>query len=173
MKAVRKRRLILIGLVLAAVVVAVVLSLFALQRNVTYMFSPTEVDAGKAPAGSTFRLGGIVKENSVKHVQDSLKVDFVVTDRFHQMPVVYTGILPDLFREGQSVITTGHMQDGTFVATQVLAKHDETYMPPEVAEAIKKAEKAGRAHAEARDEALDGMDKAVSTTGAAAGTGSK
>jgi len=167
MKAVRKRRLILIGLVLAAVVVAVGLSLFALQRNVTYMFSPTEVDAGKAPTGNTFRLGGIVKEGSVKHIQDTLKVDFVVTDRFHQMPVVYKGILPDLFREGQSVVATGHVRDGTFVATQVLAKHDETYMPPEVAKAIKKAEKAGRAHAEARDKAVKAAGKTVSKTGGA------
>lgn len=171
MKAVRKRRLIIIGLVLAAVVVAVGLSLFALQNNVTYMFSPTEVDAGKAPAGSTFRLGGIVKEGSVERVHGTLKTDFVVTDRFHQMPVVYKGILPDLFREGQSVITTGRVQNGTFVATQVLAKHDETYMPPEVARAIKKAEKTGRAHAQARDEAIETAGKAVSKSGDA-GVGS-
>ncbi|HET6586144.1 MAG TPA: cytochrome c maturation protein CcmE [Oleiagrimonas sp.] len=154
MNAVRKRRLIIIGLVLAAAIVAAGLTLFALQNNVTYLFSPTEVDAGKAPANRSFRLGGIVEEGSVKRSKDSLKVDFVVTDRFHNMPVQYTGILPDLFREGQSIITTGHMQNGTFVATQVLAKHDETYMPPQVADAIKKAEKAGRAHAEARDAAL-------------------
>ncbi len=163
MKAVRKRRLIVIGLVLGAAVVAAGLVVFALQRNMTYLFSPTEVDAGKAPEQATFRLGGIVKEGSVKRSGDSLEVDFVITDRFHQMPVEYTGILPDLFREGQSVVTTGHMQDGRFVATQVLAKHDETYMPPEVADAIRKAEKAGRAHARARDAALK-------STGAATGT---
>ncbi|HET7664045.1 MAG TPA: cytochrome c maturation protein CcmE, partial [Rhodanobacteraceae bacterium] len=98
MKAVRKRRLIVIGLVLAAAVVAAGLTLFALQNNMTYLFSPTEVDAGKAPASGSFRLGGIVEEGSVKRSKDSLKVDFVVTDRFHNMPVEYTGILPDLFR---------------------------------------------------------------------------
>ncbi|HEX7339220.1 MAG TPA: cytochrome c maturation protein CcmE [Rhodanobacteraceae bacterium] len=165
MNAVRKRRLIIVGLVLAAVAVAVALSMFALQRNVTYMFSPTEVDAGKAPVGSTFRLGGIVEEGSIKHVKGTLKVDFVVTDRFHDMPVVYTGILPDLFREGQSVVTTGHMRGDRFVATQVLAKHDETYMPPEVAADIKKAEKAGRAHAEARAKALKTADENAGGTG--------
>ena len=156
MNAVRKRRLIITGLVLAAAAVATVLIVFALQRNVTYLFSPTEVDAGKVPAQATFRLGGIVKEGSVKRSGDSLKVDFVITDRFHDMPVQYTGILPDLFRQGQSIVTTGHMQGHTFVATKVLAKHDETYMPPEVADAIKKAEAAGRAHSKAgtRDSGL-------------------
>ncbi len=165
MNAVRKRRLVIVALVAAAAAVAAVLVTFALQRNMTYMFSPTEVDAGKAPVGSQFRLGGIVKEGTVKHVKGTLKVDFVVTDRFHDMPVVYTGILPDLFRQGQSVVTTGHMHDGTFVATKVLAKHDETYMPPEVAKAIKKAEKAGRAHAEARYKAVQGTAQAAAGTG--------
>ncbi len=170
MNAVRKRRLIVIGLVLAAAAVAGVLTVFALQRNMTYLFSPTEVDAGKAPAGSTFRLGGIVKEGSVKRSGDSLEVDFVITDRFHSMPVVYTGILPDLFRQGQSVVTTGHMQGNTFVASKVLAKHDETYMPPEVADAIKKAEKAGRAHAQERDAALNAA-KTANHAGKPSGAG--
>lgn len=142
MNPVRKRRLIIIGLVLAAAAVAAVLGIFALQRNVTYLYSPTEVGAGDSPEHGQFRLGGVVKEGTVKRAGDSLKVDFVVTDRFHDMPVVYTGILPDLFREGQSIVATGHMDDGTFVANNVLAKHDETYMPPEVADAIQKAEQA-------------------------------
>ncbi len=150
MNVVRKRRIIVICLVLAATLVAVGLAVFALQRNMTYLFSPTEVDAGKSPHDSTFRLGGIVKEGSVKRSDDSLQVDFAVTDRFHTMPVVYDGILPDLFRQGQSVIVTGHMHDGTFVASKVLAKHDETYMPPSVADAIKKAEQAKKAQ-QARD----------------------
>jgi cytochrome c-type biogenesis protein CcmE len=161
MNAVRKRRLIIVSMVLGAAVVAAGIALFALQRNMTYLFSPSEVDAGSAPAGAAFRLGGIVKEGSVKRSGNSLKVDFVITDRFHSMPVVYDGILPDLFRQGQSVVTTGHMQGNTFVATKVLAKHDETYMPPEVADAIKKAEESGRAHAEARDASLKATAKAA------------
>lgn len=145
MNVVRKRRIIVICLVLAAAVVATGMIVFALQRNVTYLFSPTEVDAGKSPPRTTFRLGGIVKEGSVKRSDSSLQVDFAVTDRFHTMPVVYTGILPDLFRQGQSVIATGHMQHGVFIANKVLAKHNETYMPPAVADAIKKAEQAKKA----------------------------
>jgi cytochrome c-type biogenesis protein CcmE len=141
----RKRRLVVIVLVIAAAAVAIGLTVFALQQNMTYLYSPSEVQAGKAPQTAKFRLGGVVKDGSVKRDGASLKVDFVVTDRFHDMPVEYTGILPDLFREGQSVITEGRMHDGEFVADQVLAKHDETYMPREVADAIQKAEVAGRA----------------------------
>ncbi len=141
----RKRRLIVVSLILAAVVVAVGLSVFALQKNITYLYSPSEVMAGKAPVHARFRLGGVVKKHSVHHDPDSLKVTFIVTDRFHDMPVIYKGILPDLFRVGQSVITTGHMDHGHFEASTVLAKHDSTYMPPEVADAIKKAREAGRA----------------------------
>lgn len=156
MNAVRKRRLIIVGFVFAAIAVAVTLAIFALQRNVTYLFTPTEVSAGQAPTSNQFRLGGIVQEGSVKHVKGSMKVHFIVTDRFHSMPVVFTGILPNLFREGQSIVTTGHEHDGTFMANDVLAKHDETYMPPQVAAAIKKAEEEGRAHAEARVKAAGG-----------------
>ena len=135
----RKRRLIAIALILAAVGIASVLSVLALQQNMTYLFSPTEVLAGHTPASANFRLGGVVLEHSVKHDSASLKVDFAVTDRFHDMAVEYTGILPDLFREGQSIVATGKMENGHFVAQQVLAKHDETYMPKEVADAIAKA----------------------------------
>ena len=106
------------------------------------LYSPTEVEAGHAPESARFRLGGVVLEGSIQRASDSLKVDFVVTDRFKQMPVEYTGILPDLFREGQSVVATGSRQGGRFVATEVLAKHDETYMPKEVADAIAKAKTA-------------------------------
>ncbi len=138
----RKRRLILISLVLAAVAVAAGLTALALQQNMTYLYSPTEVGAGHAPADARFRLGGVVLENSIQRAGDSLKVDFVVTDRFKEMPVEYTGILPDLFREGQSIVATGAMHGNRFVATEVLAKHDETYMPKEVADAIAKAKTA-------------------------------
>jgi cytochrome c-type biogenesis protein CcmE len=138
----RKRRLIVISLVLAAVAIAAVLTALALQQNMTYLFSPSEVEDGHAPKDARFRLGGVVEEHSIKRSGDSLKVDFVVTDRFQTIPVEYTGILPDLFREGQSVVATGAMQSGRFVATEVLAKHDETYMPPEVADAIAKAKAA-------------------------------
>jgi cytochrome c-type biogenesis protein CcmE len=135
----RRRRLIVISLVLAAVAVAAGLTVLALQQNMTYLYSPSEVAEGHAPAGARFRLGGVVLEHSVKRASDSLRVDFTVTDRFRDMPVQYTGILPDLFREGQSIVATGAMQDGRFLATEVLAKHDETYMPPEVRDAIEKA----------------------------------
>jgi cytochrome c-type biogenesis protein CcmE len=140
----RKRRLIVISLVLAAVIVAAGLTVMALQQNMTYLFSPSEVHEGHAPGDARFRLGGVVEEHSLQRASDSLKVDFVVTDRFKTIPVEYTGILPDLFREGQSVVATGAMHDGRFVATEVLAKHDETYMPKEVADAIAKAKAKSR-----------------------------
>jgi len=113
----RKRRLIAISLILAAVGVAAGLTALALQQNMTYLYSPTEIAAGHAPADARFRLGGVVLEQSIKRASDSLKVGFVVTDRFKEMPVEYTGILPDLFREGQSIVATGTLKDGRFVAT--------------------------------------------------------
>ncbi|HEY8010035.1 MAG TPA: cytochrome c maturation protein CcmE [Rudaea sp.] len=138
----RKRRLIAVALILAAVAVATILTVTALSQNMTYLFSPTEVLAGKAPPGASFKLGGVVLENSLRRDPASLTVDFTVTDRFHETPVEYTGILPDLFREGQSVIATGKMDNGRFLAREVLAKHDESYMPKEVADAIAKAKAA-------------------------------
>jgi cytochrome c-type biogenesis protein CcmE len=138
----RKRRLIAFSLVLIAVAIATTLTVFALGKYQTYLFSPTEVLAGKVPADATFKLGGVVLEHSVKRDANSLKIDFTVTDRFHEMPVEYTGILPDLFREGQSIIATGTLSNGRFAAREVLAKHDETYMPKEVADAIAKAKTA-------------------------------
>jgi cytochrome c-type biogenesis protein CcmE len=138
----RKRRLIAVALILLAVGVAAALTVTALSRNMTYLFSPTETLAGKAPPGASFKLGGVVLEHSIQRDPTSLKVDFVVTDRFKQIPVEYTGILPDLFREGQSVIATGKMQGDRFLAREVLAKHDESYMPKEVADAIAKAKAA-------------------------------
>jgi len=138
----RQRRLIVVSLIVLAVAIAATLTVFALQQNMTYLFSPSEVHDGHAPKDARFRLGGVVEEHSVRRAGDSLRVDFVVTDRFQTIPVEYTGILPDLFREGQSIVATGSINGDRFVATEVLAKHDETYMPPEVADAIAKAKAA-------------------------------
>ena len=136
----RRRRLIVISLILVAVAIAAMLTVFALQQNMTYLFSPSEVHEGRAPNDARFRLGGVVEEHSVKR-GDSLEVEFVVTDRFQTIPVVYTGILPDLFREGQGVVAEGKLDGkGMFIADTVLAKHDENYMPKEV------ADKMGAAH---------------------------
>jgi cytochrome c-type biogenesis protein CcmE len=137
----RTRRLWLIGLVLLGAGAAVALTLGALNQNIQHFFSPSDIADGKAPDGRTFRLGGVVREGSVGRSAENLKVSFVVTDRFRDQPVEFTGILPDLFREGQSVVTTGALDTGrgVFVAREVLAKHDENYMPKEVAEAIAKA----------------------------------
>ena len=144
MNPVRKRRLIITLLIVGAVAIAAGISIFALQQNMTYLYSPTEVDQGKSPENHAFRLGGIVEEGSVKRVSGTLTTHFILTDRFQSIPVTYTGILPDLFRAGQSTITTGEMVNGTFVATQVLAKHDATYMPPQVKQAIAKAKEENR-----------------------------
>lgn len=132
----RKRRLWMAVLVLMAASIGGSLILWALQSNVTYLHSPTEVAMGKVPEDARFRLGGIVSEGSVARVPGSLEMSFMITDRFHEFPVVYDGILPDMFQEATSVIATGRIQDGRLVADQILAKHDENYMPIEVADAI-------------------------------------
>ena len=136
----KHRRLLFtaIGITLLAAAVALVLS--ALEENIVFFHLPSDVAAAKAPTGRTFRLGGLVAEDSVERSAGSTTVAFTVTDGAADIRVQYTGILPDLFREGQGVVTEGKLNaDGTFVATEVLAKHDETYMPPEVAEALKKS----------------------------------
>lgn len=138
----RKRRLLFVLLGLAAVSVATALVLNALQGNVTFFFSPSQIQAGEAPRHAAFRLGGLVEPGSVRRtvVGKSLDVHFVVTDGAHSVPVRYRGLLPDLFREGKGVVAAGRLQDGQgFVATEVLAKHDENYMPPEAAAALKAA----------------------------------
>ena len=136
----RKRRLTIVLLVAAAAVVAVGLIVFALQQNMNYLFTPSQVQTGQANAYKTFRLGGMVKSGSIQRSSDSLKVTFTVVDASGTMPVEYTGILPDLFREGQGIVVHGALTGGgQFTADEVLAKHDEKYMPPEVAAAIKKA----------------------------------
>lgn len=138
MNPVRKRRLIFVALLLLAAAAAAVFIAMALQENINYLHSPSEVRNGNAPESSTFRLGGVVCEGSIKRTDGSLQVRFSVTDRIRQVPVVFSGILPDMFKEGTSVIASGHMQNGEFAATEVLAKHDETYMPKEVADAMAK-----------------------------------
>jgi cytochrome c-type biogenesis protein CcmE len=144
----RRRRLILVIGILAGVSVAGALALSAFRQNVTFFFDPSQVAAGKVPSGERFRLGGMVTEGSVHRDPGSLEVRFVVTDFSHNVPVSYTGVLPDLFREGAGVVAHGRLRgDGTFVADEVLAKHDEKYMPPEVARSLK------RRHGESRTEA--------------------
>jgi cytochrome c-type biogenesis protein CcmE len=135
----RKRRLTIVLLVVAAAVVAVALIVFALQQNMNYLFTPSQVQTGQANSYKTFRLGGMVKAGSIQRSSDSLQVTFTVVDASGSMPVEYTGILPDLFRDNQSVIATGHMDNARFIATEVLAKHDETYMPKELKDAMAKA----------------------------------
>ncbi len=136
----KHRRLIFVGIGIVLLAAAVGLVLSALEENIVFFHSPSDVAAAKAPTGRTFRLGGLVAEDSVRRAAGSTVVAFTVTDGAADIRVRYTGILPDLFREGQGVVTEGKLNpDGVFIATEVLAKHDETYMPPEVAEALKKA----------------------------------
>lgn len=139
----RHRRLIAIALALAGIGIATALILNAFQSNLVFFFSPSEVAAGKAPIDRAFRIGGVVEEGSVKRQADGLTVSFVVTDTAKSIPVIYKGILPDLFKEGKGVVAEGRLgPDGLFTATQVLAKHDENYMPPEAAHALEQAAKA-------------------------------
>jgi cytochrome c-type biogenesis protein CcmE len=134
----RRRRLWLVVGILVGVSAAGALALTAFRQNVTFYFVPTEVAAGKVPAGEHFRLGGMVEKGSVQRAPGSLQVHFVVTDFQHDVPVTYTGVLPDLFREGQGVVAHGQLgSNGVFVAEEVLAKHDEKYMPPQIAQALK------------------------------------
>jgi cytochrome c-type biogenesis protein CcmE len=130
--------MVLIALVVAGVAVSATLAFRAFRENLTYFFSPTQVAAGEAPE-RPFRLGGMVLKESVTREPGSLTVRFVVSDFAHNVPVRYTGVLPDLFKEGQGVVARGQLgAGGEFVAEEVLAKHDENYMPPEVTEALEK-----------------------------------
>ena len=135
----RQRRFLFIGLGLAAVSIATALVLNALNSNVMFFYSPSQVQAGEAPRQAAFRLGGLVESGSLKRGADGLEMSFIVTDGAHSIPVTYRGLLPDLFREGKGVVVSGRMNDKGFTATEVLAKHDENYMPPEAADALKKA----------------------------------
>lgn len=139
MKPIRKQRLYLIILMVTGVAVAVGFALNAFNDNLMFFFSPSQVNAGEAPREHVFRLGGMVVEGSVRRPGDDLLVRFDLTDFDQVVSVEYTGILPDLFREGQGIVSRGRLrQDGVFVADEVLAKHDENYMPPEVAATLKK-----------------------------------
>jgi cytochrome c-type biogenesis protein CcmE len=135
----RKRRLIAVLLILGGVSVAAVIASVSLQQNLLYFQSPSDLAMQPIPPGRQFRLGGLVKPDSIERVEDSLATRFVVTDG-KEVPVEYVGILPDLFREGQGVIARGTLNEtGLFEASEVLAKHDENYMPPEVADALEKS----------------------------------
>ena len=128
----------------AALAIAACLVLSAFQKNLVFFFTPSQVAANEAPQGRTFRIGGLVAPGSVKRQPDGVSVRFIVTDTAKNIPVVFKGILPDLFREGKGVVTQGRLgPDGVFHASEVLAKHDENYMPPEAAEALKQAKGAG------------------------------
>jgi cytochrome c-type biogenesis protein CcmE len=149
----------LVAGIVVGVGIAGALALSAFRSNVTFFFDPTAVAAGQVKPGEHFRLGGMVTQGSVKRTPGSLEVHFVVTDFKHDVPVAYSGVLPDLFREGTGVVAHGRMQsDGTFVADEVLAKHDEKYMPPEVARSLK------RRHGEAREDALAAPETGPSAT---------
>ena len=134
--------LILGGLAILGAVVALVLNAF--QSNLVFFFSPSQVAANEAPSGRTFRIGGLVEQGSIVRQKDALSVSFKVTDGAHAVPVRFTGVLPDLFQEGQGMIGTGKMEGETFVATEILAKHDENYKPPQMAGSEHKTETLAR-----------------------------
>ena len=139
----RHKRLGFIVAGLAGLAIAAVLVLSAFQENLVFFFSPSQVAAKEAPIGRTFRVGGLVQAGTVQRESDGLTVRFVVTDTAQSIPVVYKGILPDLFKEGKGCVAQGKIgADGVFYADQVLAKHDENYMPPEAGDAIDKAKHA-------------------------------
>ena len=139
----RHKKLALIALVLAILGVAVALVLNAFNSNLVFFFSPSQVANGEAPTSRAFRIGGLVEQGSLKRQANGLTATFVVTDTAKSIPVTYTGILPDLFKEGKGVVAEGKLgSDGVFTASQVLAKHDENYMPPEAASALEQAQKA-------------------------------
>lgn len=142
MKPRHKRIVIIVGGV-ASIGIAGALVLSALQSNVAFFFTPSQVVVGEAPKDRTFRVGGMVREGSLK--RDQMTVNFVITDTAKEVPVSYTGILPDLFKEGKGAVVQGKLgTDGHFVATEVLAKHDENYMPPEAQHAVDQANKMGK-----------------------------
>ncbi|HXH02386.1 MAG TPA: cytochrome c maturation protein CcmE [Candidatus Competibacteraceae bacterium] len=140
MNPVRRKRLLLVLLLLGGMGTAVGLTLYALQQNINLFFSPSQIAAGEAPVGRSIRVGGLVENGSVQRDPQSLKVAFVLTDGAQRVRVEYEGILPDLFREGQGIVALGMLGDnGVVRADEVLAKHDENYMPPEVADSLKKS----------------------------------
>lgn len=137
----RHKRFILIGIGLALLGLAATLILNAFQSNMVFFYTPTQVAKGEVPKNTGFRIGGLVEVGSLKRGDDGLTVRFIVTDTAKTVPVVYKGVLPDLFKEGKGVVAQGKVgSDGIFMASEVLAKHDENYMPPEAAEALKRAQ---------------------------------
>ena len=154
----RQRRLTLVLGILAGVGIAGALALVAFRQNVTFFFDPTAVASGQAPATERFRLGGMVVKGSVHRDPGSLRVRFLVTDFKNDVPVTYEKVLPDLFREGTGVVARGRMEQGTFVADEVLAKHDEKYMPPDVEKSLK------RRHGESRMDPASAADTQPATS---------
>ena len=141
----RHKRLALIASGLAALAAAAALVLAAFQKNLVFFFTPSQVAANEAPVGRSFRIGGLVEKGSLRREPDGMTMRFVVTDTAKSVRVVYRGPLPDLFREGKGVVTQGRLDsDGVFRADEVLAKHDENYMPPEAQHALEQAHKAGK-----------------------------
>ena len=142
----RKKRLTLIVLMIAGVAIAAGFALKAFNENLMFFYTPTDIVAGDAPIDHPIRAGGLVTSGSVERQADGLTVLFDITDNAETVTVQYTGILPDLFREGQGIVALGQLgKDGVFIASEVLAKHDENYMPPEVADALKKTHEEGTA----------------------------
>jgi cytochrome c-type biogenesis protein CcmE len=136
----RKKRIAIVCSILAGMAIAATLILTAFEKNLLYFYSPTQVVSGEAPTERSFRIGGLVLADSVERNQDSLQVSFILTDTKNQIKVTYEGILPDLFREGQGIVANGNLDaNNVFNAEEVLAKHDENYMPPEVAQALEEA----------------------------------
>ena len=128
----KHQRLLLAGLAIAAVLAAILLAMWGLRDRAAYFFTPVEIAAGKAEQGRAIRLGGMVEEGSIQQLGDGVTIRFVVADGEAKVPVRFSGITPDLFREGSGVVAEGRMQSGTFVADNILAKHDERYMPPQM-----------------------------------------
>ncbi|MEC8484623.1 MAG: cytochrome c maturation protein CcmE [Pseudomonadota bacterium] len=140
MHPVRKKRVITISVILVVLSAAIGLVMYALSQNINLFYSPSQIAAGEAPLNVTIRAGGMVVDGSVKRDSTSLDVAFMVTDYKHSVLIEYTGILPDLFREGQGIVAQGKLDErGVLIASEVLAKHDEEYMPPEVTDALEKA----------------------------------
>jgi cytochrome c-type biogenesis protein CcmE len=133
----RRKRLAIVAGILLGVASATVIAMQAFEDNLLYFYDPSQIAAGEAPEGRKFRVGGLVQPGSLQRTPGSLEVRFDVTDNANTMKVAYSGLLPDLFREGQGVIAHGRLENGVFVADEILAKHDETYMPPEVAKSLK------------------------------------
>lgn len=135
----RKKTLWILIAVLVGVGIAVGLATYALRQNINLFYTPTQLKTAEAPEGQRIQVGGLVMQGSLKRAEDSLAVRFTITDLKEQVDVVYTGILPDLFREGQGIVANGRLVNGVIEADEVLAKHDETYMPPQVKQAIEEA----------------------------------